>query len=519
MCPGDWGYIVNMNLSIISKLGSRELPTNIEAEQCLLGAILLKNEIYLKVRGFLRPEHFANGVHSRIYAAAAKAIENGQPATPTTLKSAFETEEDITRIGMTAIEYLRGIAGSAVTFVNAPWYAQSIVDCSDRRQIIDIATAIGDAAYTQDTPVDDIIPRALSRLQLHSPTVELTCAADLADTTPPPRPWLIKDWIPRRQVTLLSGDGGGGKSQIALQLQVAAAAGMPWLGLDVEQCRSVGFYAEDEEDELHRRLYGIIELTGVRGSELKNMYWKSVVGSESDLIEIDETGAVQATAYFHHIERAAVDLGARLVILDAVTNFFGGDEIRRRQVNSFLTLLRKMAIKIDGAVLLLAHPSAQGISTGSGLSGSTHWSNAVRSRLYLTRPKGNGGDDTDPDERHVTRMKANYAGIGDVLRIKWQPCGFVPLDAPSGVERTALNAKADRVFLSLLAATYAEGTWTSPNPSARNYAPSQFSKRPDREGIGKPALEAAMHRLTKTGQIKIETYGRPSDPHSRFTLA
>ena len=42
---------------------------------------------------------------------------------------------------------------------------------------------------------------------------------------------------------------------------------------------------------------------------------------------------------------------------------------------------------------------------------------------------------------------------------------------------------------------------------------------PDREGLGKPAFDAAMHRLIKAGQVRTETYGRPSDPHSRLALA
>ena len=64
-------------------------------------------------------------------------------------------------------------------------------------------------------------------------------------------------------------------------------------------------------------------------------------------------------------------------------------------------------------------------------------------------------------------------------------------------DRAALGAKADRVFRALLVATYGEGTWTSPNPASRNFAPSIFAKRPDREGLGKPAFDAAMASADK----------------------
>jgi RecA-family ATPase len=343
----------------------------------------------------------------------------------------------------------------------------------------------------------------------------ITVAADLADKPMPERAWLVPDWIPSRQVTLLSGDGGVGKSLLAMQLQIAAAAHCQWLGLPVVPGRSLGIYAEDEQDELHRRLCALAELMGVDIADLSSMAWRSAVADDADLIQPDANGTVRPTAYFHRLEQQALAFGARFVILDAVTNFYGADEVRRRQVNAFLRFLRQLAIQIDGSVVLLAHPSLAGLASGSGLSGSTHWNNAVRSRLYFTRTTG---DDADPDERELTRLKANYAGAGDVLRLRWNRGGFVALEAPTGIDRAALGAKADRVFRSLLTITYAEGTWTSPNPAARNYAPTTFSKRLDREGLGKPAFEAAMHRLLRTGDVKTETYGRPSDPHTKLAL-
>lgn len=366
---------------------------------------------------------------------------------------------------------------------------------------------------SQDAAAHDPIPNG------HDPEPEslpITVAADLAGLPVPERAWLVPDWIPSRQVTLLSGDGGVGKSLLAMQLQIAAAAGRQWLGLPVMPCRTIGFYAEDESDELHRRLCALAEMIGVDIASLSAMAWRSAVADEADLIQPDDRGTVRPTAYFHRVEQQAIAFGARCVILDAVTNFYGADEVRRRQVNAFLRLLRQLAIQIDGPVVLLAHPSVAGLANGSGLSGSTHWNNAVRSRLYFTRTIG---DDADPDERELTRLKANYAGAGDVLRLRWQRGGFVALEAPSGVDRAALGAKADRVFRGLLATTHASGSWTCPNLSARNYAPSVFAKHPDREGLSKPALEAAMHRLMKAGTIKTETYGRPSEPRSRLAPA
>src|SRR6266568_1848990 len=67
----------------------RTPPHNNEAEQALLGAVLVNNAAYHRVAEFLRPEFFADAVHGRIFAASAKLIERGQVANPVTLKTLF----------------------------------------------------------------------------------------------------------------------------------------------------------------------------------------------------------------------------------------------------------------------------------------------------------------------------------------------------------------------------------------------------------------------------------------------
>jgi len=192
------------------------------------------------------------------------------------------------------------------------------------------------------------------------------------------------DWLPCRQVTLLSGDGGVGKSLLAMQLMMALAGGTTWLDIPTTACRVFGVFAEDDDDELHRRLDAIAKAQNVDIANLDAMAWRCAVSDPCELIEIDSAGNLKPSDYYLRLVKAVREFGTRLLVLDAATNLYGGDEIKRRQVNGFVTLLRRLAIEIDGSVVLLAHPSAQGISTGSGLSGSTHWNNAVRPRVGRT---------------------------------------------------------------------------------------------------------------------------------------
>src|SRR5690606_38283912 len=95
----------------------RTPPVNLEAEQALLGAILINNRAFEQASDFLRADHFADPVHGRIYEAIGKQIERGQEANPTTLQFYFERDEALTTVG--GHTYLARLAAGAVTVINA----------------------------------------------------------------------------------------------------------------------------------------------------------------------------------------------------------------------------------------------------------------------------------------------------------------------------------------------------------------------------------------------------------------
>lgn len=128
----------------------RAQPHNVEAEQALLGAILVNNEACDRVSSFLGPEHFYDPVHARIYEAAHTLIQAGKVATPVTLKSFFDNDETLSEIGGAA--YLARLAASATTIINAEDYGRTIYELATRRQLIGIGEDMVNLAY--DTPVD-----------------------------------------------------------------------------------------------------------------------------------------------------------------------------------------------------------------------------------------------------------------------------------------------------------------------------------------------------------------------------
>jgi replicative DNA helicase len=127
-------------------------PSNTEAEQALLGAMLINNAAYGRVSEFLEPQHFGNAVHGRIYAAIAKLIERGQIANPVTLKNLFDQDGALAEIG--GAQYLARLAASAVTIINAEGYGRQIYDLHLRRELITIGQDVVTDAFRHDLDDD-----------------------------------------------------------------------------------------------------------------------------------------------------------------------------------------------------------------------------------------------------------------------------------------------------------------------------------------------------------------------------
>jgi replicative DNA helicase len=127
----------------------RVAPSNIEAEQALLGAILVNNDAYYRVSDFLEPGHFFEELHRRIYEVMSSQIRQGKVSTPITLKTFLG---DVNIGGITVQQYLARLAAEATTIINAEDYGRTIYDLAIRRSLIGIGEELVNTAY--DAPVD-----------------------------------------------------------------------------------------------------------------------------------------------------------------------------------------------------------------------------------------------------------------------------------------------------------------------------------------------------------------------------
>jgi RecA-family ATPase len=326
-------------------------------------------------------------------------------------------------------------------------------------------------------------------------------------TPPPPRLWHVPDLIPAGTVTMLGGDGGVGKSILALQLAIAGALGLRWLGQTVGAGEVLDLSAEDDRDEVHRRSDQIATFYGVTLPEVVGVTVWSLADEDALLFTAGPGEVLAPTDRWRLLQQFVGDVRPVLVILDSLADVYGANENDRGQVRQFVRNLRSLKTTI----VLLAHPSLTGLATGSGLSGNTAWNNSVRSRLYFSAPTAEDGGASEPGLRTLAVKKANYTQAGAELRVRYVAGAFAADDVgvTSALDRQISAGRVDEQFLQLLDAYKAEGRTVSHLPG-RNYGPTLFAGDPRARGTTMKGFQGAMNRLFAANAIRVGQWGPAS---------
>ena len=234
----------------------------------------------------------------------------------------------------------------------------------------------------------------------------------LAGSPPEPTNWRLDGWLPERTVTLLSANGGVGKSNLSLQLGVALVAGKQFLGLQTKPSRVLVISGEDEARTVHFRVANICLEQGVEMSQLKDLAVYDLTQHDCVLWRDGH-----ATERMQWLADKVVKHKSNVVIIDNASDVFLANENDRAEVRGFMRCLNMIATATGCAILLLAHVDKASVRAGAGLdsnstfSGSTAWNNSARSRWAMVR--------TNDREILLRHEKCNLGPLQEELQLEF----------------------------------------------------------------------------------------------------
>jgi RecA-family ATPase len=318
--------------------------------------------------------------------------------------------------------------------------------------------------------------------------------------------WVATNRIPAGDVTILSGDGGGGKTTVALQLAVSVEHRLgDWLGTVTESGPVIFFSGEEPEGEMRRRLQRVAHKRSLEPADLEGLHFHFADPAGCLLGVARRDGTMGPTPLFASLAAAARDIRPVLIVVDSIAATFGGNQNDRVHARTFVGLFRTLAREVDCAILLLDHPSLSGITSGTGRGGSMDWQNATRARLHLETVEGDDGS----TGRVLEVKKLNYGPAGEKVRLQWDDGCFVLQGTASAPHQAAANNTAEQRYLEGLDAITAQGRHVCPG-KGRGYAPKAFEDMPLANGMKAKAFQAAQERLFAAGAIEVIAYGPPS---------
>jgi replicative DNA helicase len=377
----------------------RAAPHNIEAEQALLGAILINNEAFYRVSDFLDSKHFFEPIHGQIFEFAGRLIRLNKPANPTTLKTFLPGDLNIE--GLSLNQYLARLVAEATTIINTADYGQIVYYLSVRRVLIEIGGDIVNLAYdapVEATPASHIedAEKKLYEVAEHgrydsgfstfekalTRAVDMTAAAFKRDGKLSGLATGLRDLdakmggLQPSDLIILAGRPGMGKT--ALATNIAYNIAKAWRGeqradghIQTVDGGIVGFFSlEMSAEQLATRI--IAEQTGIPSNKMRrgDIHEGEFAKIEDKVVEIqhlpmfiDETGGVTVAQLAARARRLKRQRGLDLIVIDYIQLMQGSSrramENRVQEVTEITTNLKALAKELNVPILALSQLSRQ----------------------------------------------------------------------------------------------------------------------------------------------------------------
>ena len=377
----------------------RTAPQNVEAEQALLGAILVNNEAFYRVSDFLEPQHFFEPVHKAIFEVAGQLIRANKTATPVTIKTFLPSDLAIGDINLAT--YLARLAAEATTIINAEDYGRTIYDLALRRALIGIGEDMVNVAYdatVEQTPgvqieeaekrLFDLAEKGQYGAGFQSFETALTSAIDLASAAYKRDGHLsglatglddldrLMGGLQASDLIIVAGRPGMGKSALATNLGFNVAKA--WRGelqpdgaMKTVDGGIVGLFSlEMSAEQLATRI--IAEQSGVSSANIRRgrideSDFARIVEASREMqripFYIDQTGGLSIAQLAARARRLKRQRGLDLLIVDYIQLLAGtsrrSSENRVQEITEITTNLKALAKELAVPILALSQLSRQ----------------------------------------------------------------------------------------------------------------------------------------------------------------
>jgi len=430
------------NLKIIDS-NQKQLPCNIEAEQALIGSILVSNDIYDEISNIVVSNKFFDPIHIKIYEIIEKLIAKGLLANPITLKNYFENDEGLKELG--GQEYLIKITRFSTSSRQAINYAKIIHEMHVRRELIKISENVLDNASNTEisSPGERLIEETekflfdlAERGQFNrsfikfdnalKQTIEMATNAYKNDEGIVGVPTGLKDLdgrlggLHKQDLVIIAGRPSMGKTALATNIAFHAAKNIEKKGSK----SSVAFFSlEMSSEQLSTRILSEqskIRSNDIRRGKVSEKEFEQFIETSKNIFElplfIDETPAITISALSNRSRRIKRLFGLDLIVVDYIQLMRPGNEKRNegrvQEISEITQGLKALAKELDVPVLAL-----------SQLSRAVEQRDDKKPQLADLRESGSIEQDADVVMfvyREAYYLERKEPNLGSVEHAEWQ---------------------------------------------------------------------------------------------------
>ena len=360
-------------------LPERVPPQNIEAEQSVLGAMLIKKEAITQAQELLRPDDFYREAHRIVFETMLELAGDNEAVDLVTLTEALRKKEMLEKVG--GISFITALANYVPTAANIVYHAQIVKEKSELRHLIDAATEIASAAYEATDDVKDIMDDAEKKI--------LAVAANQTGGAFEPIRNIVIDTVGRVE-TLYENQGGltgistgfrdldrdtsGLQKSDLILVAARPSMGKTAFTLNIATYaamhgHTVAFFSlEMSKEQLVQRMLcseGGIDSQRLRTGQLEDADWDRLINTADRVskasIYIDDTAGINVMDLRSKARRLKAEHGLDLIVIDYLQlmqgRSKGGDNSRQQEISEISRSLKALARELDVPVVALSQLS------------------------------------------------------------------------------------------------------------------------------------------------------------------